>query len=307
MTLTASDVSLGGPAHVLIDEALSKYPQYRAFRRGELSRADYCAWVGSGAAPLSETGLNEDQFNLSTRLPVNEWAYTERILEELADAGVIGSTCYPADEFGPLYNTVAATFRHGPYKTYIFPEEARLLFALAHILEPRRTVFPGSYYGYWAVWAMPGIIAAEGTATLVDINTDTMRRAQDNLRALGLDEGVDYVTEDAIAFGRALDRVDFCVLDAEGPKNAEDPLLRDKAIYEPIMRATSRAIRPGGVLLAHNMLLQNLTENRYFAGRIANNESQYAGFHSHLDEYYDVHAVYPTTEGVGVYRRSDKE
>ncbi|MCX4823165.1 hypothetical protein OG883_25405 [Streptomyces sp. NBC_01142] len=306
MTLTTPDVSLGGPAHVLIDEALSRFPEYRAFRRGELSRTDYCAWVGSGTVSPSETGLNDDQFNLSSRLPVNEWAYTERILEELSDAGVIGSTAYPADEFATLSAAVATTFRHGPHNTYIFPEEARLLFALAHILEPRRTVFPGSYYGYWAVWAMPGIIAAGGSATLIDINTSTMQRARDNLEALGLNKGVDYVTEDAIAFGRTLDRIDFCVLDAEGPKDAEDPLLRDKAIYEPIMQTTSRAIRPGGVLLAHNMLLQNLTDNRYFAGRIANNEAQYAGFHSHLDEYYDVHAVYPTTEGVGVYRRSDK-
>ncbi|MDH6109375.1 putative O-methyltransferase YrrM [Kitasatospora sp. MAP12-15] len=302
--MTTRQIAVSGPAVAIIDDALSAFPEYRAFRRAETSRSAYCAWVGSGAVDPGRIGLTEDQLNLSTRLPVNGRAHVDRILGELHAAGLIDATDYPAEEFDALFTQVSAGFRHHPFTTYIFPEEARLLYALAHLAAPRRTVFPGSYYGYWAVWAMPGIIAAGGTAELIDINPETMDLARRNLEALGLSKGVEYVTGDAIAYGRTLRDVDLCVLDAEGPKDAADPELRDKAIYHPIMRATTPALRPGGLLVAHNMLLENLTDNPYFARRISANEAQYTAFHEHLAEHYDRRAVLPTTEGTGVYRKA---
>ena len=69
------------------------------------------------------------------------------------------------------------------------------------------------------------------------------------------------------------------------------------------MEATTPALRPGGLLVAHNMLLENLTDNPYFVGRIERNRQQYARFHEHLDEHYDARCVLSTSEGVGVYRR----
>lgn len=299
----------GGAAYDLIDAALRTVPEYQDFRGGRLSRAAYCAWLGAGRLRPEDVGLNEDQLNLSTRFPVDEHAFVAQVLEELERDGVIASTDYPQDEFEELRERVARQFEHGDRTTYIFPEEARLLFALCHLLAPRRTVFPGSYYGYWAVWALPGIHAAGGTATLVDIDPGAMALAERNLTALGLAGGVVFATTDAIAHGRTLAPFDLCVLDAEGPAphhapEGTDPDLIDKAIYFPIMEATTPALRPGGLLIAHNMLLGNLTENRYFAGRIANNQAQYARFHSHLDTHYDLQRLIPSSEGVGVYRRA---
>lgn len=297
-----------GVAYDIIDGALRDVPEYQAFRGGLLSRAAYCAWLNSGALRPEDVGLNEDQFNLSTRFPVDERAFVAEVLEGLRQDGVIAATDYPEDEFEALRERVARQFAHEDRTTYIFPEEARLLFALCHLLAPRRTVFPGSYYGYWAVWALPGIRAAGGTATLIDIDPDTMALAERNLTALGLADGVEFATTDAIAHGLALDPVDLCVLDAEGPSphsapEGIDPDLIDKAIYFPIMEATTPALRPGCLLIAHNMLLGNLTENRYFSGRIANNRAQYARFHSHLDAHYDLQRLVPSSEGVGIYRR----
>jgi predicted O-methyltransferase YrrM len=297
-----------GVAYDIIDGALRDVPEYQAFRGGLLSRAAYCAWLNSGALRPEDVGLNEDQFNLSTRFPVDERAFVAEVLEGLRQDGVIAATDYPEDEFAALRERVARQFAHEDRTTYIFPEEARLLFALCHLLAPRRTVFPGSYYGYWAVWALPGIRAAGGTATLIDIDPDTMALAERNLTALGLADGVEFATTDAIAHGLALDPVDLCVLDAEGPSphsapEGIDPDLIDKAIYFPIMEATTPALRPGCLLIAHNMLLGNLTENRYFSGRIANNRAQYARFHGHLDAHYDLQRLVPSSEGVGIYRR----
>ncbi|MFF3502480.1 O-methyltransferase [Streptomyces sp. NPDC003247] len=298
----------GGVAYDIIDRALAAVPEYQDFRRGLLSRAAYCSWLGAGGLRPEDVGLNEDQLNLSTRFPVDERAFVAEVLEGLERDGVIASTDYPEDEFEALRERVARQFAHEGRTTYIFPEEARLLFALCHLLAPRRTVFPGSYYGYWAVWALPGIRAAGGTATLIDIDPGTMALAERNLTALGLADGVEFATTDAIAHGRTLEPVDLCVLDAEGPSphrapEGMDPDLIDKAIYFPIMEATTPALRPGCLLIAHNMLLGNLTENRYFTGRIANNRAQYARFHGHLDAHYDLQRLIPSSEGVGVYRR----
>ncbi|MEV6843669.1 class I SAM-dependent methyltransferase [Actinoplanes sp. NPDC051411] len=292
-----------GTAYDQIDHALRGYREYRAFLRGSLDRAGYCRWINSGAVTAEGLGLTEDQLNLSSRFPVDETAYVDRCLRTLRDAGVIESTRYPEREFTGIRRRIDEQFAHGGRTTYIFPEEARLLFALAHLLAPRHTAFPGSYYGYWAVWALPGIQAAGGRAVLIDIDESTMELARHNIEALGLAGGVEFRVADAIADGPGLPELDLCVLDAEGPRTGAPEDLTDKAIYYPIMAATTPRLRPGGVLVAHNMLLENLTTNGYFDGRVANNRRQYAKFHAHLDEHYDVQRTFATSEGVGVYRR----
>lgn len=302
-----------GPAIGIIDRALRDIPEYQEFRAGRISREQYCRWLHTEAPAPAEVGLNADQLNLSTRIPVDERAAVHHALETLRQDGIIAHCDYPEAEFDAWRERVDAVFEHADRCTYIFPEEARLLFALSAITAPARTVFPGSYYGYWAIWALPGIRAAGGTATLVDIDQDTMALAERNLRALGLkgsESGVEYVVSCAIAYGRTLEpgAVDLCVIDAEGPSPLDapadlDPRLIDKAIYEPIMETTTPALRPGGLLVAHNMLLANLTDNAYFRSRIARNEEQYAGFQRHLDAHYDAQRVLHTSEGSGVYRR----
>lgn len=297
----ARQTASGGPAYQRIAAALRGLPEYRAYRCGELSRADYCAWVAEvGPETL---GLNDDQLNLSTRFPRDGRTFVREALDTLRERGAVPTTKYPEDAFDELWERVEAGFDHAGRTTYIFPEEARLLFALAHVVAPASTVFSGSYYGYWAVWALPGIIAAGGQAALVDIDGDAMTLARRNLGALGLAGPVDFVVDDAVTYGRRSGSIDLCVLDAEGPKQHDDEDLRDKAIYYPITAATTPALRPGGLLVAHNVLLENLTENAYFAGRVRHNLQQFTRWQAHLDEHYDVQCVLPTSEGTGVYRR----
>lgn len=291
----------GGPAYHRIDAALHALPEYLAYRHGELSRADYCASVAG--VPPETFGLDVDQLNLSTRFPLDGRLFVREALNTLRERGVIPVTTYPEDAFDELWKSVDAGFDHAGRTTYIFPEEARLLFALAYIVAPATTVFSGSYYGYWAVWALPGIIDTGGRAALVDIDGDASAVARRNLAALGLAGPVEFVVDDAVAYGRQVGPVDLCVLDAEGPKHHDDEDLRDKAIYYPITAATTPALRPDGLLVAHNVLLENLTENAYFASRIRHNLQQFTKWQAHLDEHYDVQCVLPTSEGTGVYRR----
>jgi predicted O-methyltransferase YrrM len=293
----------GGPAYRLIDEALSGLEPYRRFRAGSTSAGDYSDWVEREAAVLAATGLNENQRNLSTRFPLDGRRQVAAMLSELRAPGILTGTSYPEQEFDQFAAVVEATFDHGGYTTYIFPEEARFLFALTHLIAPRRVVFLGSYYGYWAVWGLPGILAAGGEAVLVDIDPDVLGLAERNLKALGLDHGVEFRATDATEPPVDGHAIDLCVLDAEGPRDSAHAELREKAIYHPIMSAWTPALRPGALLVAHNMLLRNPTGNRHFAAQVAANHEQYAGFEAHLAEHYPVRLVFDTSEGVGVYQK----
>lgn len=293
-----------GTAYSVIDSALRGHAEYRDFRDGSMTRADYSRWVESRFDELSELGLNRDKQNLSTRFPMNDHECVANVLATLAEDGLVPGAGYPVDAFEQFAERVAGEWDHGGRTTFIFPEEARLMFALAHQVRPRNAVFLGSYYGYWAIWALPAVAAAGGRVTLVDVDGDVMALAERNIAALGYADLVDFVVADASEHARTLSDVDLCVLDAEGPLDAPDPDLRDKAIYYPHTRAVSHALPQGALLVAHNVLLENLTANSYFAGRIANNEAQFAKWAGHLDEFYDVHRVFPTSEGVGVYRRN---
>ncbi|MFD8495923.1 O-methyltransferase [Amycolatopsis sp. NPDC059657] len=291
-------------AHAVIDSALGGCAEYRAFRNGLMSRADYSRWVEAHFDELSELGLNRDKQNLSTRFPSDDHACVTDLLAALAKDGLVPGTEYPVDAFEEFAQRVAEEWDHGGRTTFIFSEEARLMFALAHQVRPRNAVFLGSYYGYWAIWALPAIAATGGHLTLVDVDGDVMALAERNIAALGYANLVDFVVADAAEYARTMNDVDLCVLDAEGPLDAPDPDLRDKAIYYPHTRAISHALPAGALLVAHNVLLDNLTENAYFAGRIAGNKAQFAKWKGHLDAFYDVHQVFSTTEGVGVYRRN---
>jgi predicted O-methyltransferase YrrM len=293
-----------GTAYAVIDTALRNHVEYRNFRAGRMARADYSRWVESNFDELSALGLNRDKQNLSTRFPADDHACVADALSALAANGLVSGTEYPVDGFEEFAGLVAKKWDHGDRTTFIFPEEARLIFAIAHQVRPRNAVFLGSYYGYWAVWVLPAVAAAGGRVTLVDVDADVMALAERNITALGYAHLVDFVVADASEYARTLSDVDLCVLDAEGPLDAPDPDLRDKAIYHPHTRAISHALPRGALLLAHNVLLENLTDNAYFAGRIANNEAQFAKWSAHLDEHYDVHQVFSTSEGVGVYRRN---
>jgi predicted O-methyltransferase YrrM len=154
------------------------------------------------------------------------------------------------------------------------------------------------------VWALPGIARAGGTATLVDIDPVVSATASRNFATLGIAGHVEVVVDDAIAYAARLPTVDLAVLDAEGPKDNCPDELRDKAIYGPITAAVTPNLRPGGLLVAHNMMLDNLSDNAYFAERIADNRRQFARFEARVSEAYDARCLLATTEGVGVYRRN---
>ncbi|MFL6071873.1 MAG: hypothetical protein ACJ73S_00465 [Mycobacteriales bacterium] len=294
---TALRAARGGTAYDRIHEALRGFAQWDDFRRGLIRRADYCVWVRAHTGFLADLGLDEEHANLSTRFPRHERGHVAGVLADLAESGVVDGVDYPEEEFAAHRERVAARWTHDGRTGYVFPEEARLLYALAHLARPRHAVFAGGDLGYWAAWALPAVVAAGGRATLVDADPAARRLAARNLAALGLPSSADVV--DIRAGGLPAGGVDLCVLDtAPG----------DRAGYACRAGAVTAAMAPGELLVAHHMLLQNMTDNPYLARRIAANVDRYAPFHQHVERHYGVRRVFPTTAGLGVYRRSpDRE
>jgi predicted O-methyltransferase YrrM len=230
------------------------------------------------------------------------------MLIRLRSEGLLPRCDYDEERFAQFREHVTRAFNHGDHLTYIFPEESRLLYAVAEITAPTRTVFLGSYYGYWAIWALPAIAAAGGSAVLIDPDPEVLDLSAANVGRLGYADICTFVCEDGVVYlERERANYDFAVLDAEGPV-AEGPAdRRGKAIYGPLTAAVTPLLQPGGLLLAHNILLENLTDNGYFARRIASNIEQFVVFSRILARDYDLALALPTSEGVGVYRRAFRD
>lgn len=293
--------AIGATAYQLIAGALSGMPEYAQLRLTD--PAAYSRWVEHQQPEAFN--LNLDQLSLSTRFPQDEEQFVDDTLAELHASGLIPHTDYPSADFTEFRARIEADWDHGNHITYIFPEEARLLFALGYVLEGLTWLFGGSYYGYWAIWAAPGVASRGGRLTLVDIDDDVMRLAERNFASVFPSVDARFRTADATDQLAAVRSVDVFVLDAEGPKDHAEPELRDKAIYAPIMRANSRALKPGGLLIAHNMLLDNHSDCAYFAQKVTYNRRQYEEFDAHLARDYDRRVLARSSEGVGIYRRSE--
>jgi len=253
---------------------------------------------------LTEAGLNENQIKLSERFPINEVAFVRACLDQLQQRAVIEAVDYPSTNFDTAAAEIETHFKHDRHLTYIFPEEARLLYALAHITTPKRVAFLGSYYGYWAAWALAAMESKSDVA-LLDVDPSVGSLASENLMNLRRGNGARSITTDAIIFMNQADdeSYDWIVLDAEGPKCGLPYDQTDKALYGVMLEAALPKLRPGGLLICHNILLSHHNDDPYFANMIRNNKRQFYKFDQLVRDNFSATVTFPTTEGVGVYRR----
>lgn len=293
----------GSTAHTKINNALKQYSWYSDYLREDLKRPDYWNTLLQHKSQLTSAGLNEDQIHLSSRFPLNEERIVDAILNDLFQRKMITSVDYPKEQFIQLEQKIHQHFDHGSYTTYIFPEEARLLYALTYITKPKVMIFLGSYYGYWAIWAASLLKETGGCAYLIDVDSKVLDLADKNMKVFNLESVVRLINEDAITFlAREKIQHDFLVVDPEGPKVGDDPDLLDKAIYYPMLKAAHPFLDKNGLVLCHNILLDNpIKEDAYFAQKIEYNYNQFTKFLPFMKENYDASAWYDTTEGVGVF------
>lgn|SRR3990167_907539 len=302
MNLT-NNIQIGSTAYTKINNVLSQYEWYNDYRAMQVNREHYWNTLMQFKPELLKSGLSEDQIHLSSRFSLNAEETVRHILHDLLKQNMIDSIDYPKDEFAVLTEVIAKNFCHGKYMTYIFPEEARLLYALTYIMKPKTMLFLGSYYGYWAIWAIMLLKKMGGKAYLIDIDDSVINLARENMEKFELESVVTLVNEDALEFiAREKIQHDFMVVDPEGPKKGPDPDLLDKAIYYPMVKAAHPYLSTKGIIICHNILLNNpIKEDGYFHDKIKYNKDQFIKFLPFMSENYASGVWYNTTEGVGIF------
>jgi predicted O-methyltransferase YrrM len=305
MTVSPDVGSLTGTVFAAAEAALSGLPHYDLFRAGTVSRADYHRLIETRASDLTAAGVPASDLPFLKRFPRQPWACAGRILADLHTRGLLKSATYDVDALERTARSMAA-FTHGPFKTFIYPEEGILLGALARICAPRHALFLGSYYGYWAHWAIPGILAGGGRATLIDPDERCCEIARLNLRANGHADAVDVVAATGEHFLATSPRqaFDFVVLDAETPRDHPDPEQRGKRVYHSLMRACLPRLADEALLVCHNILFADDTGDPAFPGIIQRNRAELGAFAALANRSFGPFVEYRTTEGIGIGRLS---
>lgn len=291
-----------GPIFGIVDGVLRDSSEYRAFREGRLSRHEFGSFLERKRSELIDAGLPANDVSFAKRFPSSIAQFVDRTLEDLVESGAIPHARYDRDRFDLLYRE-ASSFEHGGLSTYIYPEEARTLFAVADILSPKRAVFLGSYYGYWAYWTMRTIAERGGHAVLIDPNPEHQRIAELNIAKLGLRGSIEVAVETGENYlDRRSDSYDFVVLDAEGPNDHPDPGQRGKRVYGSLLEHVLPQLEPGARLVCHNILFSDHSEDPFFRGVIAKNEEDLGPFMRTVAENFTSFREYRSTEGLGVGR-----
>ncbi len=294
--------AMTGTVFAAADSTLNGSPIYRSFRAGAASRADFNRLVESRAQALRDAGVPGSDVPFMKRFPRNPRACVGRVLADLHRRGILARATCDADSLDRT-ERMMARFDHGPFKTYIYPEEGLLLAAIAEIRAPRHAVFLGSYYGYWSHWAIPGIVAAGGRVTLVDPNEACCEIARRNLKANGFADAAEVVAtsgEDFLA--RTAEMFDLVVLDAENPRDHPDPEQRGKRVYHPLTRVCLPRLAPDALLVCHNILFTDSSGDPAFDAVIARNREELGRFAELVAGNFGPFIEYRTTEGVGVAR-----
>ncbi|MBP2857290.1 hypothetical protein J8657_06715 [Dickeya oryzae] len=294
-----------GTAYQIICNALNNNPEFHSFRENQISRKEYFKNIVEKKDSLLGREFNEDMLNLSARMPSDPDAFVDELLNELYKMDIIPNTIYDKNLYSNTEKIIAENFLHRDRKTFIFPEESRLIFALADILKPKRIAFMGSYYAFWAIWTLP-VLPNGSSIWLMDIDETCQVLARENITSLGLGKQVNiyHESQDAIASITNITDLDWIVLDAEGPKTGpDDEDLIDKAIYYPMIRQGYTSLNEGGLMIAHNILLENTTDSPYIQEKIDWNTKMFSKFIPFLNQNFRSFTHFESTEGVGIAKK----
>jgi predicted O-methyltransferase YrrM len=295
--------AITGPVYDTIHQTLRDKPEYQQFRHGLLSPQAFHALVDGSAAELVAKGALVGDLPFVKRLPSQQARIVAEILDDLFARGMLPTHTLDPHQLVRA-SELAMTYHHGPFKTYIYPEEGLLLAALAAICRPTNVIFLGAYYGYWAQWLIPTVAENGGRITLVDPDERSCAVATRNILSSSHADAVQVVIapgEDHLAGSGEF--YDFVVLDAENPRDHLDPQLRGKGVYASLLRACLPRMTEDAVLVCHNILFADSTRDPAFDGIIERNHQELGPFMQLTHEAFSFFE-YATTEGVGVGRRS---
>ncbi len=121
-------------------------------------------------------------------------------------------------------------------------EDGRLLRVLVESINARRVVELGTSNGYSGIWFCLALRATGGKLTTYEIDRRRAALARDNFKRAGVDHLVTLVEGDAhLEVAKLSEPIDLLFIDA------------DKEGYLDYLNKLLRQVRPGGLIVAHNM------------------------------------------------------
>jgi predicted O-methyltransferase YrrM len=244
---------MGGTIYQEVMRRAAHLPLVKEYQAGKISRDKFQSELYRDRKKLQVLGISDWWLGLLARFPSDQWQGADRLLDRMHADGLIESPGPDRQSFADFEQLTERAFKHLPDRyTSIFPEECRIAHALSSALKPRSVFVAGSYYGYLAVWLIPGL-AESGKMVCCDIDPAVSRLARQNMAALGAESNVDVICEDAEYLLRAADEpIDLLVLDAYGGYDHPDNHYHGKAIYAPLLRAALPRLHKKSLLLVHN-------------------------------------------------------
>ncbi|NLS92984.1 MAG: hypothetical protein GXX96_12585 [Planctomycetaceae bacterium] len=134
------------------------------------------------------------------------------------------------------------TMREGPRFANVAPDDGRLLRMLAEAVDAKRVVEIGTSTGESAVWFALALRKTGGHLYTHEIDESRAKIAQENFKKAGVDALVTVILGDAHETAKQhKDPIDILFLDA------------DKEGYIDYLERLLPLLRPGGLVIAHNM------------------------------------------------------
>lgn len=244
---------MGGTIYGAVMEKVAHLPWIQDYISGKTDSLAFQQELASRKDQLHAIGLSDWWVSLLNRFPNDPWQGTRRMLELLHASGMAQTSHINEQAFLKFEKQVARSFSHMPDRyTSIFPEEARAAHTLSCAIKPGSIFVAGSYYGYLAVWLIPGL-TQNGRMVCSDVDPVVCELARQNMLALGEAERTDVVCLDAEELlTRESSPIDLFVLDAYGSNDHPDPRYHGKAIYGPLLKAALPRLHKKSIILVHN-------------------------------------------------------
>jgi predicted O-methyltransferase YrrM len=241
------------------EKILDSKEYYKEYLNGKIDSAQFCG------AMLADTSLSDivagfSKYNIPriALTPPDEKLPSETIFKYLADNNIIPMCKDIYGGFDEYRKYIRENYDHGDFVTFIYPEDERLLYAAAKTKQPKKAFIAGSYYGYFAIWAMKAIKESGGMFVLSDIDEEVCNLAEKNFNNFGFKNNVKIYCEDAAKLlADRTEPIDMLVLDATGIHDDPRPEYRGKRIYAPFLKAAKRLLKKGSVIIIHNMEPEN--------------------------------------------------
>ncbi len=295
---------IGNTVYSLVHEKLLPFKEYKYYLKGIMSRNDYKKWLLNNIDSLIDQDISYHMIMLTIRYPQNKSDFVDSVFLNLANEckNVINNVDH--SEYLNFYNIVKENYDHQNYKTYIFPEEAEILFKYSKIRNISNVLVLGSYYGYFGIWALPTVQKNNGSITFIDIDKNVCILAQKNIDKLGFSNNVNIVNEDAINYIKTdRNKYDLIIIDAEGSSNDVDIDRRGKRIYFPLMKFSLELLDDNGSIFMHNIMLKDFTNVEYLQNLVFKHFDDFDKFLPFVNDNFVHKYDFNTTEGIGIYMK----